>query len=61
MGEVGVERLIQREGRRRGVERAVRLGVVADGGVSEAGDELVDVADALDGSEFLTVATLEVS
>lgn len=54
--EVRVERAVEREGFGRGVERAVRLRVVRHVLCGEARDELVDVADALDGAEGLAVS-----
>ena len=53
--EVGVEGAVQGERFRVGVECSVGLGVILDGLACEPREELVDVADALDGTERLTV------
>jgi predicted homoserine dehydrogenase-like protein len=58
--EIDVDLPIERERLRRARERLIRLGVVVDGCGGEASEELVNVADALDGTEWVAVAVEQI-
>lgn len=54
MGRVDIDGLVERERDVVPVERRIRRRVVdRDGGLCEAGDELLDVADALRGARWM--------